>query len=90
VKKKTQWKEDLYCTVKCARQKLSKLYSEVTPMTGLLLIAVHIFDPVQWVRSFRKWDNGLDINPDGKGMYTTYYQEASLKYVENEHCTKHR
>jgi hypothetical protein len=44
-KKKTQWKEDLYFAVKCAQQKLSKYYSEVTPMTGLLLISAHILDP---------------------------------------------
>jgi hypothetical protein len=44
-KKKTQWKEDLYFAVKCARQKLSKYYSEVTPTTGLLLISAHILDP---------------------------------------------
>jgi hypothetical protein len=44
-KKNTQWKEDLYFAVKCARQKLSKYYSEVTPTTGLLLISAHILDP---------------------------------------------
>jgi hypothetical protein len=36
--KKTQWKDDLYFAVKCARQKLSKYHSEVTPTTGLVLI----------------------------------------------------
>jgi hypothetical protein len=35
---KTQWKDDLYFAVKCVRQKLSKYHSEVTPMTGLVLI----------------------------------------------------
>jgi len=44
-KKKTQWKEDLFFTVKLARQKLSKYYAEVTPTTGLLLIAAQILDP---------------------------------------------
>jgi hypothetical protein len=44
-KKKTQWKEDLYFAMKCAREKLSKYYSEVTPTTGLLLISAHILDP---------------------------------------------
>jgi len=44
-KKKTQWKEDLYFAVKFARQKLSKYYAEVTPMTGMLLISAHILDP---------------------------------------------
>jgi len=36
--KDTQWKEDLFFAVKLARQKLSKYYAEVTPMTGMLLI----------------------------------------------------
>jgi hypothetical protein len=44
-KKTTQWKEDLYFAVKVARQKLSKYYAEVTPMTSLLLISVQILDP---------------------------------------------
>jgi len=44
-KKKTQWKEDLFFAVKLARQKLSKYYVEVTPMTGMLLISAHILDP---------------------------------------------
>jgi hypothetical protein len=46
-KKKTQWKEDLFFAVKCARQKLSKYYTEVTPMTGMLLITAHILDPIR-------------------------------------------
>jgi len=44
-KKKTQWKEDLFFAVKLAREKLSKYYAEVTPMTGMLLISAHIVDP---------------------------------------------
>jgi len=55
-KQKTQWKEDLFFTVKLARQKLSKYYAEVTPMTGMLLISAHILDPFRKLRSFRKWD----------------------------------
>jgi len=43
-KKKTQWKEDLFFAVKCARQKISKYYTEVTPTTGMLRISVHILD----------------------------------------------
>jgi len=89
-KKKTQWKEDLYFAVKCAKQKLSKYYSEVTPMTGLLLILAHILNPFRKLRSFRKWDMGMDINPDDKALYTTQYQEAFLKYVQNKYCAKHR
>jgi len=32
----------------------------------------------------------MDINPEDETLYTTQYQEAFLKYVENEYCTKHR
>ena len=49
--KKTQWKEDLYFAVKFAQQKLSKYYTEVTPMTGMLLILTHILDPFWKLRS---------------------------------------
>jgi len=53
-KKRTQWKEDLFFTVKLARQKLSKSYAEVTPTTGMLLISAHILDPFRKLGSFRK------------------------------------
>jgi len=89
-KKKTQWKEYLYFAVKFARQKLSIYYAEVTPTTGMLLISAHILDPFRKLRSFRKWDKGMDINPEDETSYTTQYQEAFLKYVENEYCAKHR
>jgi len=32
----------------------------------------------------------MDINPEDETSYTTQYQQAFLKYVENEYCTKHR
>jgi len=32
----------------------------------------------------------MDINPEDEISYTTQYQEAFLKYVENEYCAKHR
>jgi hypothetical protein len=32
----------------------------------------------------------MDINPADETSYTTQYQEAFLKYVENEYCAKHR
>jgi len=89
-KKKTQWKDHLYFTVNLVRQKLSIYYTEETPMTGMLLIPVHILDPFWKLRSFRKWDKGMDINPKDETSYTTPYQVAFLKYVENEHCAKHR
>jgi hypothetical protein len=30
----------------------------------------------------------MDLNLDDKGSYTTQYQEAFLKFVENEYCAK--
>jgi len=89
-KKKTPRTEDLFFAVKLARQKLSKYYAEVTPTTGMLLISAHILDTFRKLWSFRKWDKGLDINPDDETSYTTQYQEAFLKYVENEYCAKHQ
>jgi len=89
-KKNTSWKEDLFFTVKLAQQKLSKYYTEVTPTTGMLLISAHILDPFRKLRSFRMWDKGMDIDPEDETSYTTQYQEAFLKYVENEYCPKHR
>jgi len=88
--KKTQWKESLFFAVKLARQKLSKYYAEVTPTTGMLLISAQILDPFRKLRSFRKWDKGMDINPEDETSYTTQYQEALLKYVENGYCAKQR
>jgi len=55
-KKKTQWKEDLFFAVEIARQKLSKYYAAVTPMTGMLLISAHILHPFRKLSSFRKWE----------------------------------
>jgi len=88
-KKKSQWKEDLFFAVKLARQKVSKYYAKVTPTTGMLLISAHLHDPFRKMRSFRKWDKGMDINPEDQTSYTTQNQEAFLKYVENEYCAKH-
>jgi len=88
--KQTPWKEDLFFAVKLAQQKLSKYYAEVTPSTGMLLISAHILNPFRKLRSFRKLNNGIDINPEDKTSYTTQYQEDFLKYVENEYCTKHQ
>jgi len=31
----------------------------------------------------------MDINPDDEITYTTQYQGAFLKYVENEYCAQH-
>jgi len=70
-KKKNQWKEDLFFTVKLAQQKRSKYYAEVTPTTGMFLISAHILDPFRKFRSFRNWDKGMDINPEDETSYTT-------------------
>jgi len=88
-KKNTPWKEDLSFAVKLAQQKLSKYYAEVTPTTGMLLISAHILAPFRKLRLFYKWDKGMDINPEDETSYTTQYQEALVKYVENEYCDIH-
>jgi len=51
------------------------------------LISAHILDQFRKLRSFRKWDKGMDINPEDETSYITQYQEALLKYVEDEYCT---
>jgi len=89
-KKKTQWQEDLFFAVKWAQQKLSKYYTAVTPTTGMHLVTAHIFDPFRKLRLYRKWNKGMDINPEDETVFTTQYPEAFLKYVENEYCAKHR
>jgi len=89
-KKKTQWKEDLFLMGKLARQKLSKYYAELTPMKGMLPISANILYPFRTLQLFRKWDTGMDIDPEDEISYTIQYQEAFLKYVENQYCTKHR
>jgi len=89
-KKKTQWQEDLFFAMKLARQKLAKYYAEVTPTMGMLLITAHILYLFRKLRSFRKWDKAMDINPEDETSYTTQYQEAFPKYDENEYCAKHR
>jgi len=53
-KKKTPGKEDLFFAVKLAKQKLSKYYTKVTPMTGMHVTSAHILDPFRKLQSFRK------------------------------------
>jgi hypothetical protein len=89
-KKKRQKMADVYFDVKVACQKLSQYYAEVTPPTGLLLISVQILDPFWKLRSFRKWDKAMHINPEDDMSYSTQIQEALLKYVENKYCAKHQ
>ena len=87
--KKTEWKDDLYFAVKFTRQKLPKYYVEVSPTTGMLHISAHVLDVFRKLRSFRKWETGMDINYNDETSYTTQYQEAFLNYVENEYCAKY-
>jgi len=89
-KKKTECKEDRFFAMKFARQKLFKHCGEVTPMTAMLIISAHIFDACWKLWSFRKWQMGIDINPEDQTSYTTQSQEAFLRYVEYEYSAKHR
>jgi len=50
----------------------------------MLQISAHILDPFWKLRSFRKWDKGMDINAEDETFYTTQYHEVYLKYVGNE------
>ena len=70
-KKETQLKEHLIIAMNLTRYKLSKYYTAVTPTTGTLLISAHILNRFQKLRSFRKWDKGMDINPEDETSYTT-------------------
>jgi hypothetical protein len=70
-------------------QKMTKYNTEVTPTTGMLLVSGHILNPSWNLRLFRNWDKRMDITPDEKISYTTQYQEAFLKNVENEYCPKY-
>jgi len=88
--KKTLWKKDLFFAVKLARQKLSKYYAVVTPTTGTHLISAHILDPFHKLRSFIMWDKRMVMTHEDEPSYTTRYQEAFLKYVQNEYCAKHQ
>jgi hypothetical protein len=40
------------------------------------------------LRSFRMWDNGMDTNSKDETSCTTQYQEAYLKYLQNEYCAE--
>ena len=87
--KKTQWMEDLYFAMKFAWHTLSKSNADVTPMTSMLLISADILDSFQKLRSFRKWGKAMHEYPEDETSYPTQYQEAFLKYMENEYCSIH-
>jgi len=53
-------------------------------------ISAHILHPFWGFRLFRKWDKGMDINPEDQTSCTTQYQKTFLKYVENEYSAKHQ
>ena len=59
-------------------------------MTGLLHISAQTLNACRKLRSFRKWDEAMDINPQDKTSYTTQYQEPFLNNVENDYSAKHR
>jgi len=89
-KTKTHRKEDLFFAVKLASQMLSKYHAEVTAPMGKLPISAHILDSFRKLRTFRKMDNGMDTISEDETSYTTQYQQAVLKNVENEYCPNHR
>jgi len=66
-----------------------KYYAEVTPKTGMLLIWADILDCFWKLWSLRKWDKGMENDPEDNTSYTTQYQEAFLKYIENKYFAKH-
>jgi hypothetical protein len=56
----------------------------------ILFISTHLHDPFRKLRSFRKWDKAIDINPEDKSCYSTQYQETLHQYVKNGYSAKHR
>jgi len=83
-KKKRQSKENLYFAMEVAQQMLSRYFAEVSSMTGLFHISVHILEPFCKLQSFRKWYNAMDIYAVDETSYTTQFLEAFLKYVGNK------
>jgi len=69
---------------------LSKYHAEATRMIGMFLISAYILDPFKKLRSFGKWDMGMEINPEDETSNTTQHQDASRKYLENEYGAKHQ
>jgi hypothetical protein len=45
----------------------------------MLLNTANILDPFRKLRSFRKWDNAMNINPEDESSHTAQYQKAVLK-----------
>ena len=74
--------------MKFAYKMLSKYYAEVTPMMAILLNSKHILDSCRKLQLFRKYDKGIDIHFENETFCMVQYQQAFLKYVENEYCAK--
>jgi hypothetical protein len=86
----TQWKDDLFFAVNFAGQKHSKNYTEETTIMRMLLISAQILNPFRKLELFRKCNKAMANDPEDEISYTTQYQEAILKYAENEYYAKHR
>jgi hypothetical protein len=56
----------------------------------MLLISAHILDHFRKLRTFSKWNKGIDINAEDETSCTTQYEEAFLKCMDNDYCAKHR
>ena len=84
-KKKVQWKKDIHRAVRCARAKLRKYYSKVSPESGLILILASILDPFRKLRTFRSWDKEMAIASEDGDSYTTQYSNAFLAYWESNY-----
>jgi len=87
--KMTQCKEDLYFAVKFVHQKQFWCYSDVNPMTGTILITVHIFDHFWKLHLCKKWDKQLETNPENETSYSTQHLKVFGKYMENGYCAKY-
>jgi hypothetical protein len=55
----------------------------------MILIFAQLLDPFQKLISYRKWNKGIDVNPEDETSYPTQYEQAFLKTVENEYCGKY-
>jgi len=86
----TQLNDDWYFTVEFARQKLSNYCAEVTLTTGILLNSEFSIEPCERFCSFRKWEKGLNINPQDMTSHTAKYHKALEQNVANKYCAKHR
>ena len=84
-KKRVQWKRDIHRAVRCARAKLRKYYSRVTPETGLILISAAILDPFRKLRIFESWDKEMGMISDDPDSYTSQYSHAFLEYWEKNY-----